>query len=226
MLLARGRVQELCVLTTDLIAPTGFSLFRTPEPRRRAWSRGVSTILVGLVHLVFLAMLTFSVSMPAFHRPSVLETILMLPSLDGRTAPEIHMQQPKAVTAGPPEIVTAPITLPKPIIPPETSQKPQTGDVLRAVGEALSCGAGSFENLTQTERTRCRHEPWRAGRLPNGNLVMVPTSQLPRLAEPPPQSEFRLSGADEQRHGIEVAPSGCPVMLNVPCLNNIPHDNN
>jgi hypothetical protein len=226
MLLARGRVQELCVLTTDQTATPGFAFFRDAEPRRRIWSRGLSSILVGLVHLVFLAMLTFSITMPAFHRPSVLETILMLPALNGRNAPEVHMLQPKAMNEAPPEIISAPITLPKPVLPPETEQKPQSGDVLRAVGEALSCGAGSFETLTQTERSRCRHEPWRGGRLPNGNLVMVPTSQMPRLAEPVPQSEFRLSGAEAQRHDIEVAPTGCPVMLNIPCLNNIPHDNN
>jgi hypothetical protein len=226
MMLRRGRVQELCVLTTDQTAIPGFAIFRGVESRRRVWSRGVSGILVGLVHLVFLAMLTFSVSMSAFHRPTVLETILMLPTLDGRTAPEVRMLQPKALTEAPPEIITAPITLPKPIIPPETAQKPQSGDVLRAVGEALSCGAGSFENLTQPERSRCRHEPWRGGRTATGNLVLVPASQLPRLAEPVPQSEFHLSGAEAQRHDIEVAPTGCPVMLNIPCLNNIPHDNN
>jgi hypothetical protein len=196
-------------------------LFRDEEPPRRAWSRTVSLVLVVLVHLLFLGMLTFSVSLPRLRPRSALETILLLPSLNGKNAPEVHMLRPEAPSQAPPEIVTAPITLPKP--PPENvPKKPATsGDVLKAVGEELSCGAGSFENLTQAERSRCRHEPWFGRKTPNGSILVL-APRVPQLAAPEPQ--FRISGADAQRRSIETAPTGCPVMLNVPCLNNIPHD--
>jgi hypothetical protein len=206
---------------TNIVASREFMLFSEEEPPRRAWSRTLSWLLVVLVHLVFMGMLTFSVSLPRFRPHSALETILLLPSLNGRNAPEVHMLRPQAPSQAPPEIITAPITLPKPP-PPENQAKPATpGDVLKAVGEALSCGAGSFENLTQAERNRCRHEPWHGGKAPNGSILVLAPS-MPKLAAPEPQ--FRLSGADAQRRAIETAPTGCPVMLNVPCLNDIPHE--
>ena len=214
----------LRLVTDDSLASHEFALFGDEEPPRRTWSRAISSLLVVLVHLVFLAMFAISVTLPAFHRRTDMETILLLPSLDGRNSPQVHMLQPKSESPAPPEIVTAPITLPKPPPPPQNAEKPLTpGDVLRAVGEDLSCQAGSFENLTQNERNHCRHEPWRAARAPNGSLVLQPT-MAPKLVEPPP--EFRISGAEAQRRALQSSPTGCPVLLNIPCLNNIPHDNN
>jgi hypothetical protein len=214
------------VLTDNSLASPEFALPGDEEPPpRRYWSRSTSGVLVALVHVVFFAMLSFSVRMPTYGHRSALETILLLPSLDGRQAPEVHMVQPQVITQAPPEIITAPITLPKPPPPrPEEFQHPATpGDVLKAVGEELSCGAGSFEHLTQAERNRCRHEPWQGARAPNGVLVLQP-SQAPKLMAPPP--EFRLSGADAQRLQMERGPTGCPVLLNVPCLNKMPSDGN
>ena len=193
-------------------------------PARRLWSRGASTLLVVLIHLVFFAMLTFSVRLVQFGRPSALETILLLPALDGRPRERPQTIQPQFVSPAPVESVTAPIIPPKPPPLPDEKDIPHPvtpGDVLRAVGEELSCGAGSFEHLTQPERERCLRQPWLAVRGPAGTLVLQPANQLPRLAPPPP--EFRLSGADAKRRSIEVAPT-CPVMLNIPCLNQIPRD--
>jgi hypothetical protein len=213
------------LVTDNSLACPEFTLFGDEEtPPRRIWSRGTSGILVVLVHLVFLAMLTFSVRLETAHPRSALETIFLLPSLEGRQAPDFHMVQPRQQNQTMPEVTTAPITLPKPP-PPEEVQRPATpGDVLKAVGEELSCGAGSFEHLTQAERNRCRHEPWAANRGPAGTLVLAPASNIPKLNAPP--QEFRMTGADAQRRAIETAPTGCPMMLNVPCLNNVPHDNN
>ncbi|HEX3754422.1 MAG TPA: hypothetical protein VHV26_05040 [Rhizomicrobium sp.] len=209
---------------TEHIASADFALPGDDDSRvSRNASRVVSGVLVVLVHLLFLAMLLISVSLPSFRARRPLETILLLPSLNGKNAPEMHMLRPAAPSGVPPEIITSPITLPKPPpLPPEVLPKPPAaGDVLKAVGEALSCGAGSFENLTQAERNRCHHEPWHGGKLPNGSILVLAPA-MPKLGEPQP--EFRISGADAQRRAIESSPTGCPVLLNVPCLNNIPHD--
>jgi hypothetical protein len=194
-------------------------------PARRYWSRGASGLLVVLIHLVFFVMLTFSIRLVDFGHRSALETILLLPTLDGRETTEPQMIQPRAITAAPPVIITSPITIPKPPLPEEQElHRPVTpGDVLKAVGEELSCGAGSFEHLTQPERERCLRQPWLARRGPAGTLVLAPANQAPRLAAPP--AEFRISGADAQRRSIETAPTGCPVMLNIPCLNQFPRAN-
>lgn len=211
---------------TEHIASAEFALPGDEDsPTPRNVSRVVSGVLVVLVHLVFLGMLLISVSLPSFRARRPLETILLLPSFHGENAPEMHMLRPAAPTGAPPEIITSPITLPKPPPPPpENAQKPPApGDVLKAVGQELSCGAGSFENLTQAERSRCLHQPWHGGKTPSGSILVLAPA-IPKLAEPQPQSEFRISGADAQRRAIESSPTGCPVMLNVPCLNNIPHD--
>ncbi len=212
-------------MTDSSLAPPEFSLPADDDPpARRIWSRGASTMLVVLIHLVFFAMLTFSVRMVQFGQPSSLETIFLLPSLEGRQTREPRMLQPRTITTAPPEIVTSPITIPKPPEPEVEREIPNAvtpGDVLKAIGQELSCGAGSFEHLTQPERERCLRQPWVATRGPAGTLVLQPATQVPKLAPPP--AECRRSGADFQRRAIETAPT-CPVMLNIPCLNRIPRD--
>ena len=76
-------------MTDSSLAPPEFSLPADDDPpARRIWSRGASTMLVVLIHLVFFAMLTFSVRMVQFGQPSSLETIFLLPSLEGRQTRE------------------------------------------------------------------------------------------------------------------------------------------
>ena len=81
------------------------------------------------------------------------------------------MIQPEVPRAAPPVITTAPVIV---VPPPNPDQAmPQTpADILKAIGEALSCGAENFENLTQAERARCKREPWIARKLPNGTIVL------------------------------------------------------
>jgi hypothetical protein len=102
----------------------------------------------------------------------------------------------------------------------------QPGDILGAVGRELACSAGSWEHLTMTERQRCGLYPWRGVKLPNGSLVMIPRSMLPRLKDTP-ETEFSVnSGSDrvqaDVRSGIIPGQGGCPILQNTPCLHATP----
>jgi hypothetical protein len=145
------------------------------------------------------------------------ETILDLSRLPKGEAPPIRLIQPVVPRASAPEVSTAPVIV---VPPPPNSQiaPPQTpADILKAIGEALSCGAENFENLTQTERNRCRRQPWIARRLPNGTIVLE--AAAPQAIEP---LVPKISGAEALRHEMQTAPP-CPIMLaNVPCMNVTP----
>jgi hypothetical protein len=146
------------------------------------------------------------------------ETILELSRLSKGEAPPIRLIQPVVPRASAPEVTTAPVIV---VPPPPNSQiaPPQTpADILKAIGEALSCGAENFENLTQAERNRCKHEPWLARRLPNGTIVLEAAAPQPFAPLPVP----KISGAEALRHEMQTAPP-CPIMLaNVPCMNVTP----
>ena len=107
-------------------------------------------------------------------------------------------------------ITTAPVIVVPPPNPDEAM--PQTpADILKAIGEALSCGAENFENLTQAERARCRREPWIARKLPNGTIVLeaASPSRLSRRRRSP-----NCPAPTRMRHQMQTAPP-CPIMLNI-----------
>ena len=94
------------------------------------------------------------------------------------------------------------------------------------MGRELACSAGSWEHLTSAERARCGFYPWRAVKLPNGSLVMVPRNVLPRLKDAP-ETEFSVnSGSDRIRSdiqaGITPGQGGCPILQNTPCTHVTP----
>jgi hypothetical protein len=192
--------------------------FRRPseEDRRLFLRRLIAWGLVALIHVFLLSILVVDQHHwreLAFRRP--VETILDLTRLPKGAAPPIEMIQPIVPRAAPPVVTTAPVIV---VPPPPNSQiaPPQTpADILKAIGEALSCGAENFENLTEAERTRCKHEPWVARKLPNGTIVLE--AQAPQAIQPP----AGLSGADAMRHEMQTAP-GCPILANVPCMNPTP----
>ena len=192
------------------------------EERRQFMRRAISWALVALVHVLLLAMLTLdqyhSRSM-ALRKPGN-ELILDLSQATRSAAPPIRLIEPIVPRASAPEVTTAPVIVVPP--PPPNSQAPPLpqapADILKAIGEALSCGAENFENLTQTERARCKREPWVAHKLPNGTIVLEAAN--PSIYAPPPALP-KLSGADAMRHQLQTAPP-CPIMLNVPCVQTTP----
>jgi hypothetical protein len=100
------------------------------------------------------------------------------------------------------------------------------------VGRELACSAGSWEHLTSAERERCGYGrsggyPWKGARLPNGTIVMIPRSVLPRLPEAPPDTGFAVNtGADriqsDVQRGVIPGQGGCPILQNTPCIHVSP----
>jgi hypothetical protein len=188
------------------------------EERRLLIRRAVSWVLVLLIHVVLLsAFILDQYRMSRFTLKPPVETILDLTKLPTGQAPPIQMIRPEVPHAEEPRVTTAPVIV---VPPPNPDQAmPQTpADILKAIGEALSCGAENFENLTQAERARCKREPWVARKLPNGTIVLEAANPSP-YAPPPPIP--KLSGADAMRHQMQTAPP-CPIMLNVPCVQTTP----
>jgi len=196
--------------------------------KRRAMSRATSWILVALVHVaIFFGMvITFH---PFENKPrSVTETFFYL-SAPGNTkeAPPVQLVSPEMPNNGPPTITVAPAIVPKPPELDDRNTRPVTpGDILGAVGRELACSAGNWEHLTGPERQVCGGAPWRAMRLPNGNLVMVPPASLPRLKQAP-DTGFSLNGGADRiqrdlQNGQNPANNGCPILQQMPCTHVTP----
>lgn len=207
------------------------------EQRRRALSRTTSTLLVAALHVLFFLFFVFSVHPFDMRTKPIIETILTLP-LAGNNQPLKDETNPQIETKAPPRILSAPITVPKP--PPVKPQVEKNNpgesnaptDVLGAVGRELACSAGSWEHLTSAERERCGYGrsggyPWKGVRLPNGSIVMIPRSILPRLADAPPDTGFSVNtGADriqsDVQRGVIPGQGGCPILQNTPCMHVTP----
>lgn len=175
-----------------------------PNPRRRA----LAWVAVGLVHLVLLGIFVVSEKLPPRHRIlTPLETELLLTPQQRANLPKVPLVRPLYPDEAPPEIVTAPITLPPPPPAPPTTQ-----EVLQSIGESMACGAGTYETLPAAERARCRHMPWHGKKLANGTMVL---DVLPK--PPPPSTDFHISGGDFQRRQTETA-NPCPILNNTPCI--------
>jgi hypothetical protein len=230
-----GLANEI-VLTHPFLRP-GKAPLGPEERRRQALSRTASTVLMVALHLVFFVFFVFAVHPFDMRTRPIIETILTLP-LAGNNMPRKDENNPQVETNAPPRILSAPITLPKPPPVLKPLEKPKEGeentaptDILGAVGRELACSAGSWEHLTSAERTRCGYGrsggyPWKGARLPNGSIVMIPRSVLPRLAEVP-DGEFNVNtGADQVQaqvqRGIIPGQGGCPILQNTPCIHVSP----
>lgn len=214
------------VLTHPFLRP-GYQVQGPEERRRRALSRTTSTLLAIGLHVLFFFFFVFAVHPFDMRSKPIVETFLTLP-LPGNNLPERRPINPQPLVNAPPRIEAAPIYVPKP--PPiQPQQEEKSGaapappaDILGAVGRELACSAGSWEHLTSAERARCGYYPWRAVKLPNGSLVMIPRNVLPRLKEAPETQYSVNSGADQMQSdlakGFTPGTGGCPILQNTPCL--------
>ena len=208
------------LLTDHAMAFYGNRPARLPneEERRVMIRRAATWTLVALVHVLLLS----AFILDQYQRERLIirpqkEIILDLTRLPRGAAPPIQMIQPLVPHAEAPTITTAPVI----VIPPPNPDlaAPQTpADILKAIGEALSCGAENYENLTQTERARCRREPWIARKMPDGTIVLQAANPMSPYAPPVVP---KISGADAMRRQMQTAPA-CNIMLNVPCVQNTP----
>ncbi|HVW72198.1 MAG TPA: hypothetical protein VHC39_01055 [Rhizomicrobium sp.] len=218
------------VLTHPFLRP-GTGPQSEKERRREALSRTTSTVLAAALHVLFFFFFVFAVHPFDMRSKPIVETFLTLP-LPGNNLPEQKPINPQPVVIAPPRIESAPIQIPKPPPIQPDQQRERSGnpapptDILGAVGRELACSAGSWEHLTSAERARCGVYPWRAVKLPNGSLVMVPRSVLPRLPDVP-DTQFSINtGADRMQSdlqkGIIPGQGGCPILQNTPCLHVSP----
>lgn len=197
--------------------------------RRRALSRVTSTALVVLLHVaLFFGMVI--VFHPFQNKPrSVQETIFFLTTAgNSKDAPPVRMITPDVPNNGMPTISIAPDTVPKPLPPEDRNGRPVSpGDILGAVGRELACAPGNWEHLTGAERQVCGGAPWRGMRLPNGNLVMVPPANLPRLKQAPDTGLTLNNGADRIQRDVQMgnnpANNGCPILQQMPCTHVTPN---
>ena len=195
---------------------------REVAPKRKA----ASWIVVGIVHLLILNLLLFSQDFATLTQHGAQhETMLDLTGSQDKAKPSVQMVVPKAPLGMPPVI-------PEPLLPPPPQQPvkqppviqeggQERGDVLGALGREIACSPGHYENLTESQRTRCGRIPWQGALLPNGAIVLNRPADVNRFAPPPPPG-YKVSGQDAQRLQVERAQTDCPVGLNMPCVNRIP----
>ena len=224
-----GLASEI-VLTHPFLRP-GTSPIGAAEKRRMTLRRSVSSALVALLHVLFFFVFIIGIRPFDMRNRTIVETILTLAPAGNNEQDRKNINPEPLVTTAP-RMVSPPITILKP--PPiEIAPEKQPGagegpvDVLGAVGRELACSAGSWEHLTMVERQRCGLYPWRGVKLPNGSLVMIPRTVLPRLREAP-DTEFTVnSGADQLRAqtqaGVIPGQGGCPILQNTPCLHVTPN---
>jgi len=218
------------VLTHPFLRPGTVPLGLDEKRRKTIW-RTTAWVLVALLHVLFFFAFIIGIRPFDMRNRTIVETMLILaPAGNNEDNRKTFNPLPMVNTA--PRMIAPPITIPKP--PPiEVAPEKEPGagqgpvDVLGAVGRELACSAGSWEHLTMVERQRCGLYPWRGVKLPNGSLVMIPRTMLPRLKEAPPDSEFSINtGGDQLRAqtqaGVIPGQGGCPILQNTPCLHATP----
>jgi len=215
------------VLTHPFLRP-GASPLGAAEQRRRTLSRTASWALVALLHVVFFFTFVLGIRPFDMRNRTLVETILTMPQ-SGNNQREDSRTFPMPLVPESPRLQSPSVIVPPPPIFRPDERIPSEGpptDVLGAVGRELACSAGSWEHLTSADRARWGAYPWRAVKMPNGSLVMIPRSVLPRLKEAP-DTEFSVnSGSDRIRSdvqaGITPGQGGCPILQNTPCLHVTP----
>ncbi len=125
---------------------------------------------------------------PVLHKAEPKELTLYLAPLQHHAKP-VRPILPAPSTEPTPERSNT-ITLP----PVPQTLHPQT-DVMRAIGKELACGAGSYENLSPSEREVCRRTPWHFKKDTHGIIVL---ERVP-LPEPP------TTGAEAADHALLTA---------------------
>jgi hypothetical protein len=181
---------------------------RTDEDARlRAVRRCVAAAAVAVLHAALIFVLLQADWIPGLLTKPPTEAPLLwllLPKAPG--TPKVEQQRSlKGTPREAPVIYSLPITL-----PPPRSDAIDPGLLL---GQALACGANSFEYLTPQGRANCRRPPWNYTYARDGTIILNTQYKRP---EPKP------TPADVLAHERYTAPS-CPenVDPNAPCISGI-----
>jgi hypothetical protein len=197
-------------------------LLSAEERRRLAIRDTISWALVGLIHVLFFMLLVVSLQQnrDRLGRHGAMETMLDLTMPHLSNAPQVDLIRPPDQKSQDEDSSAKPLTIIPPkieIIPPQGGAA-SPGDVLNSVGQALACGASNFENLNRVQQAHCRRQPWQGVIMPNGTIVLDAPQHVP-----PPQ--IHMSGAEALRQQMQTN-SGCPIISNMPCLDDMFSGNN
>jgi hypothetical protein len=210
------------LVTDDILANPDFRMrlrLSDAERRRILLRDTLAWAIVALIHFIFFLVLVISLQQAhdRIGRRSAMETILDFSMLNRNSVPldeQLRREESKE-----PDLSAKPLTvIPKPPVIEQENAPATPGDVLKSIGQALACGASNFEYLNKAQQARCPRQPWMAARRPDGTIVMdaPPKVPLPQL---------HLTGAEELGRQMQTN-SGCPIMLNTPCLDDMFTGNN
>jgi hypothetical protein len=177
------------------------------EVSKRAMRRAGSAVAVALLHVAFVFMLIWAEWIPTAHVRPFREAPLLwllLPRPAGVLKP-VQEHLGKEVEH------TEHMTVVQPITPPEPSNAINPA---YALGQALACGASSYEHLSEQGRAKCKGAPWHYKFDRNGVIVLDSASR--------PVQEDKPRQSDIQAHERSTAPE-CPKYIdpNAPCLSAI-----
>jgi hypothetical protein len=221
-MMALPKLGKLSLVTDDiLVYPAIRVKFRPSDAdrRRRLIGDALSWLAVALLHFVFFLMLVISLQQAhdRIGRRSAMETILDFSMLNRNSVPldeQLRREESKE-----PDLSAKPLTvIPKPPVIEQENAPATPGDVLKSIGQALACGASNFEYLNKAQQARCPRQPWMAARRPDGTIVLDAPSKVPL-------PQLHLTGAEELGRQMQTN-SGCPIMLNTPCLDDMFTGNN
>lgn len=187
-------------------------LKRDEEARRRATRRLVAGAAVAAMHVAIVFALLTVEWLPAQRQrqaesPPLLWLILNKPP--GEQQPE-QKQKEKKVQQSAPVTVVLPIT--KPPLPI------QNFDAAQALGEALACGASSYEYLTQEARAKCKRQPWHF-KYDKYGYIVLDTDAAKAPAEALEQHE---TGAEAQQRIMNTSdPCQAAKITGTPCIDKM-----
>ena len=195
----------------DSAATLGASLMRLrtdEDARQRAVRRAATAVVVAALHVVFILLLIQADLIPALHPKMPTEAPLLwlfLPKAPG--TPKVEQRRSlKETPREAPVITSLPITLP----PPTRSDAIDPGLL---IGQALACGANSFEYLSRLSQARCKRVPWNY-RVEADGTVVLDTHYKPPEPKPTPADIMA-----RERYRAPVCPEN--VDPNAPCLAKI-----
>lgn len=100
---------------------------------------------------------------------------------------------------------------------PQPTNNAITLDPGLSLGQAIACGAGSFEYLTPEGQRRCRSKPWNFTYDRYGYIIMDTRGRAPK-----PQTEKKVNPRAKMQQQRNTAPN-CPDGTTGPCIGEMLH---
>jgi hypothetical protein len=180
--------------------------------RKRRWRRQLTAVWVGVAHavVIFLMIHAKMVELGREKPPTETQLLwLLLPRATMTQAPDRDWTSEDMVR----QAYKAVQMLPRVAAPRPNAITINPGE---ALGQAIACGAGSFEYLTPEGQERCQHKPWALKYDRYGYVILdsEPRHEKEKREKPRP--------SDVMAHQRNTAPTDTKnVDINAPCLDCI-----